>query len=461
MFQALHWRSRRDIAVPWRAGSQLISISVLDLLIGAATFSSLGVVLPHMVEDLGWNWSQAGIGFTILGAACGGSALLPPKLIRRFGVRMTLLIGTGLMAAGLYLLHNVSGLIEYFLGAAICGVSFQMMAGIPATFVIARLFKKRSTALGVYSTIGGFGNVVGPWMVLGVLAVPDHTWREYWSYQAILILAYGVLCAFVIGMDGRFARPAQEELNQPHPPEPDTEPAALEDASLKVFRTRRNWKPEEAMRTVQFYILLAAYFSNLICLVTITSLSVSHLVERGVSTTMAGAMLSLEAFIAVLFRAASGVLGDHVEPRYLLTGALGATAIGCFVLAVTQTQPWLLLYALGTGVGFGTIQLACTVLMLNYFGQRYNLELFSTMCLVGAASALGPAIGGVLRDLTGSFVSVFLILSAISAIVCLAATMMRPPIHSTTGATMMARLKRPDRVVSAAAAKFICSLRRG
>ncbi len=450
MLEALPWRSGREIVIPWKAGNQLISVSVLELLIGAATFSSLGVVLPHMVEDLGWNWSQAGIGFTILGAACGGSALLPPKLIRRFGVRATLLLGAIFMAVGLFLLHNVNSLLEYFVGAAICGVSFQMMGAIPATFIIARLFKRRSTALGVYSTIGGFGNVLGPWMVLAVLALPEQSWREYWMYQAILLLTYGILCAAVIGMDNRFARPAKEELEQPHPPEPDTEVAAYEDASLKVFRTRRNWTPQEAMSTIQFYVLLAAYFSNIICLVTITSLSVGHLVERGVSTTMAGAMLSLEAFIAVIFRALSGVLGDHVEPRFLLAGALAATSIGCFVLAVSQSQPWLLFYALGTGIGFGTVQLACTVLMLNYFGQRYNLELFSTMCLVGAASALGPAIGGILRDLTGSFIIVFLLLSGIAAAVCVMSALMRPPIYASSRTS-----------VGAVAAKIRLSLRRG
>lgn len=412
--------------VPWRPASQLLSLSALDLLISAATFSSLGVVLPHMVQELEWNWSQAGLGFTLLGACCGGSSLLPPILIRQFGVRATLVIGALLMAGGLYTLHEVRSLLQYFVGAAICGVSFQMMAGIPATFVLSRVFERRAAALGLYGTIGGFGNVVGPWLVLGVLAIPGQDWRDYWLYQAMLLAVFGVLCALVIGLDARFARPAKQELEAP----PQAAPAQPRRLASGVYRTQEDWSVKEAVGTFQFYVLVAAYFANLLALVTVTSLSVGHLVERGVSTTTAGAMLSLEAFIAVLARAATGFLGDHVDPRLLMTIALGMMAAGCFVLAFSLSQPYLLIYAVGTGIGFGATQLCCTVLALNYFGQRHNLEIFSLMLLVGAASALGPLAGGVLRDLTGSFMSAFVLIGAIVASVWVAVLAMRPPLKA-------------------------------
>ena len=74
--------------------------SLLLFLISGATFSSLGVVLPAMVADQKWSWAQAGLGFTLLGACCGGSAWFPPIVIRRFGVRAALLLGTAVMAAG-------------------------------------------------------------------------------------------------------------------------------------------------------------------------------------------------------------------------------------------------------------------------------------------------------------------------------------------------------------------------
>ena len=62
-------------------------LSLAGFLTNASTFYSLGGVLPAMVHDFHWRWTAAGLGYTILGAACGGSALVPAIIIRRFGVR--------------------------------------------------------------------------------------------------------------------------------------------------------------------------------------------------------------------------------------------------------------------------------------------------------------------------------------------------------------------------------------
>ena len=76
---------------------------------------------------------------------------------------------------------------------------------------------------------------------------------------------------------------------------------------------------------------------------------------------------------------------------------------GLLALSKAATPPVMLLYAIGTGVGFGLTVLAVTVLLLNYYGRQSNLELFSLTCLVGAVSAAGPFIGGAMRDRLGSF----------------------------------------------------------
>ncbi len=50
-----------------RALGALAALSVLLFLITAATYSSLGIVLPDMVREMHWNWAEAGFGFTLLG----------------------------------------------------------------------------------------------------------------------------------------------------------------------------------------------------------------------------------------------------------------------------------------------------------------------------------------------------------------------------------------------------------
>jgi MFS family permease len=406
---------------PWLA---LCSFSLLLFLITASTFSALGVVLPSMVAEEGWNWTQAGFGFTLLGACCGASSFLPALLIRRIGVRSTLLIGTAVMAGGFFCLSITHGLGLYFLGAALCGVGYQMMALIPGTHVLAAAFKRRAMAFGVYFTFGSLGGVAGPLLVLALMKASHEHWRTYWSIQMAVSVAVGLLCAFMIGSSRWLAESSAR-----------TEDALTAEAEAphagraRIYRSRESWTVREAVRTPQFYILLAAYFGHLLVGITVAALSPAHLVQRGVSATVAGSMLSFESLMGIVGRLGAGLIGDRLDPRYLLIFAFVSMTIGVLALSVADTYPMMLLYAAGTGLGFGIAALAVTVLLINYFGREHNLEIFSVTCLIGALSALGPAIGGWIRDGVGDFTPAFQLFAAMTGIILVAALFMRPPIR--------------------------------
>ena len=82
-------------STPFRPWLLVGVFSLLLFLITAATYSSLGVVIPAMVPELGWSWEHAFLGFTILGVFTGLSSWLPALLIRRIGVLPVM--GTGLL----------------------------------------------------------------------------------------------------------------------------------------------------------------------------------------------------------------------------------------------------------------------------------------------------------------------------------------------------------------------------
>ena len=406
--------------IPSRRWILLGAFSLIGFLINASTFYALGVVLPAMVSGEHWNWAQAGFGFTILGAAVGSSSFLPALLIRRFGVRVTLLLGTAAMAAGFACLALTHGIGLYFLGAGLCGVGYQMMALIPGAHVIAATFPRRGLPLGLFFTASSLGGVAGPWMALAVMSGFHGQWRVLWIIAMAAILIVGAACALVMGAPAWLERAAKRT---------DLEVAqdVAQPARSGVWRTRHDWTVRQALATPQFYILAAAYFGHLLVGVTVSSLSMAHLTERGVGATVAVAMLSLEALVQTAGRAIGGLIGDLVDPRYILIFALAALIAGAAALSVARDYPMLLTFAIGSGLGFGLTALAVTMLVLNYFGRAHNLELFSLTCLVGAASSLGPTIGGVLRDATGGFASTFQIFAGVIAVLLLSAILMRPP----------------------------------
>ena len=404
----------------WRSWRLLGLLSLVNFLVNASTFNSLGVVLPGMVRDLGMSWTLAGLGFTILGAACGASALAPAVMIRRLGVRVTMLTGAAVMAGGFLCLARAHGVAAYFAGTALCGVGYQMMALIPGTHVLAAAFHRRGIPFGLYFTAGALGGVAGPWMVWAVLLPSQGGWRSFWIVQAVASLGLGLLCSAMLGGREWLARIGErtDRAAAGAAPGPQTG---------QVYRTARDWSVREALRTPQFIVLLAAYFGHLLVGVTVASLSVAHLTQRGVSMTVALSMLSLEALVQTAGRAGATLLGDRLDPKHLLLLALGALAVGSAALGVASDYPAMLVYAVGSGLGFGLTSLAVSMLLLDYFGRRYNLEIFARTALVGAFSSLGATLGGQARDVTGGFGLTFELYGGLVAVIFVAAAVMRPP----------------------------------
>ena len=82
----------------------------------------------------------------------------------------------------------------------------------------------------------------------------------------------------------------------------------------------------------------------------------------------------------------------------------------------------MLVYAIGMGTSFGLIFVAPPVLLLNYFGRKANLELYSLMGLFSVVAAAGPTLAGWSRDTLGSFTLLFLLLAAVSVVMLAART---------------------------------------
>ena len=405
----------------WRKYVVLAAFCVMLFLITAGTYSSLGVVLPHMVQELGWSWRDAGLGFTLLGVFTGASSLVPAFLIRKVGVRSTLFIGAVVQGCGFVLLALADMPFAYFVGAALCGVGYQMTALVPGTHVLGSLFANKTRIFGIYFTFGSVGGICGPWMVVAIMGdtATGGDWRLYWAIQAALAVMVGAAVAFAVGSTRWLKSHAISEQE-------DVEEA--KEANPAVFRTSEDWTVKQAIRTPQFAILVAAYFMHLLSGVTVASLSVAHLGEIGVGAAVAAAMLSIESLFGAGSRLLGGAIGDRLDPKYILVVSQLFTMLGLLAIGSGLTSySVLLVYAVGTGAGFGLTVLACTVLLINYFGRKNYLELFSITCLAGAFSASGPFIGGLMRDSLGSFAPTFQLFAAIAGIVTIAAIFMRPP----------------------------------
>lgn len=386
---------------PWIT---LAAVSAVFFLITATTFSSLGVVLPAMIGELHWSWGGAGSGFSLLGVAAGITATIPASLIRRFGVRITLVVGSLVMAAAFACLALTHGLLLYFLGCLLMGLGFTLLATVPGTYLLARLFANPSFAFGLYFTVGGLGGVAGPVLYLWVAGLTQN-WRAYWLVSLAIVLATGLLSAVLVDVDC------------------DVRGGSGGDPDI----TKEEWPVKAALRTPQFAVLAAAYSIFLFVGITVNAVSVAHLMGRGIPAAVAGGMMSAEALVNAGARLAGGVIVRWIDAKTLLLLSLAMLIGGLVALSAAHDMPLMLLYALGVGVGYGLTFFASTILLLDYFGRGPNLELFAAINLISTVGAGGPAFAGFVADHTGSFVPAFTILEVLVAIVLVAVIVMRRP----------------------------------
>ena len=391
-----------------RAWATLGLMSVLYFIITAATFGSLGLALPAMVGELGWSWTGAGFGFSLLGFLCGITSAVPATLVRRFGVRTCLLMGSLVMALAFLCLALTHGLLLYFLGASLAGLGFTLLDSVPGTYLVSRLFQRPSFAIGLFFTIGGLGGVAGPLLYSGV-ATAASSWRSYWLVMGALVAVTGVISAFAVDAGTDVGGTGGD---------PDISTEA--------------WTMREALQTSQFWIIAAAYAAFQFCGITASSVSVAHLTQHGVAAVIAGSMMSVEALLNSGARFIGGIMTRFVSARMMLVISLASLVVGLIALAMARDLPMMLVYAAGIGIGYGLTLFSATILLLDYFGRRAYLELFSTVNLISTIGAAAPTLAGLTRDQTGTFTPFFVVLALLVALVILAVVTMRAP-HKRPG----------------------------
>lgn len=388
------------------------ALSTVFFVVSSGAFSSLGVVLPAMVGEMHWNWTQAGLGYTFLGLSCGLASLAPTALIRSIGVRGTMIAGTLCLVAGFAAMGLAHSLEVYLAATILIGLAFALMTTVPGTHMLTDLFEKRSTVLGIYFTIGALGQVAGPLFYV-VINDATHGWRPFWAAFVVMGLLSGLFAIVTTpwrDKDARHVTAAPEQAG-----------------ALEMLEGLKDWTVRRALATPQFYIIVVGYTTYQLINTTAHGFAVEHLTERGVSAKAAAAMLSVEALIGAAVSVLGGVIGEKIPAKFLMVVSLAALTLGMAGLAEAVDWTLMWVYAVGVGIGFGLSLLAGTMMLYQYYGKRPNLELYSIMCLISTSAALGPTLGGWARDTLGSFTGMFLVCAAGSTLLTLATLLMRAP----------------------------------
>jgi len=355
---------------------------VLGCLAIGAMFS-LPVFLRPISRDTGWSITGVSSAMTFGFLAMAFGSILWGSLSDRFGPRVIVVMGSGILAASLALASRATSLIEFQLvfgllvGGATAAIFAPMMACVTGWFDTHR-------SLAVSLVSAGMGMAPITMSPLAARLITHYDWRTSLQIIATLVAAVMIPVALLVRRP-----PALEGGNA----------VASSDAEPQSAMTSR-----QALRSPQFITLL---LTNFFCCATHSGPifhTVSYAITCGIPMLAAVSIYSVEGLAGMGGRIAFGLLGDRYGAKHVLVAGLLLQALGA--LAYFFVRELSAFYAVATLFGFvyaGIMPLYAVLARENFPLRMMGTIIGGTAMAGSLGMATGPLAGGLIYDAFGSY----------------------------------------------------------
>jgi MFS family permease len=344
---------------------------------------SLPVFLRPISRDTGWSITGVSSAMTFGFLAMAFGSILWGSLSDRFGPRVIVVMGSGILAASLALASRATSLIEFQLvfgllvGGATAAIFAPMMACVTGWFDTHR-------SLAVSLVSAGMGMAPITMSPLAARLITHYDWRTSLQIIATLVAAVMIPVALLVRRP-----PALEGGNA----------VASWDAEPQSAMTSR-----QALRSPQFIILL---LTNFFCCATHSGPifhTVSYAITCGIPMIAAVSIYSVEGLAGMGGRIAFGLLGDRYGAKHVLVSGLLLQALGA--LAYFFVRELSAFYAVATLFGFvyaGIMPLYAVLARENFPLRMMGTIIGGTAMAGSLGMATGPLAGGLIYDAFGSY----------------------------------------------------------
>ncbi len=389
-------------------------------LMSATGISGFGVFFPFLEAEFGWSRAAFSGALSVSFAEAGLLGPVEGALVDRWGPRRTVVLGVTIMAAGFLLFSRINSLLAFYLVLLLGVVLGQGLAvHVPLTVALANWFRrKRGLAFAVYRAGFGVGGFAIPLLGALLLAVG---WRNTAVLLGIVTIAVGYPLAYVVRL-----RPEDRGAL------PDGDAPAQLRGPASAAPGRREAEPVltvgMALRAPGFWLLGIAFGLR----VLVTSAVLLHFVvmvtDRGLEVSTASFLFGVLLVTSIPGRLLIGLIGDALDRRMLMVGAMGILGISTLVMGHFEDMqvfvPATLVYALM----FGGMAASEDALRADFFGRHSFGTIMGfnrTLQTLGAVS--GPVAAGAIYDATQSYELALLGFAVVAFIgmACLLAA--RPP----------------------------------
>ncbi|MEU5147415.1 MFS transporter [Streptomyces yangpuensis] len=388
-------------------------------IIGAAGFASLpGLLIEPLHEEFGWSHGTIGVAVSVNMALYGITAPFAAALMDRFGIRRVVAVALTVIAGGAVATVRMTEPWQLVLcWGLLVGLGSGSMALAFAATVTGRWFTaRRGLVTGILTAAGASGQLV--FLPLLAWLVDRHGWRPATVTVAVAALAV-VPFVWLLLRD----HPADVGLapyGGTYAPRPAPAPGAARRA-LKVL--------VGAARTGPFW-LLAGTFA--ICGASTNGLVRTHFVpaahDHGMPVTAAAGLLAVIGVFDVVGTIASGWFTDRYESRRLLAvyyALRGVSLLFLPILLAPSVRPPLVFFIVFYGLDWVATVPPTIALCREHYGDDGAIVFGWVLASHQIGAALVAFLGGLARDLTGSYDVVWYASGALCAMAALMAMVIR------------------------------------
>ena len=356
--------------------SGIAALGLLTITSYGSWMYGFGVLIGPIGEDMGWSTTTLGITFGMAMLLTGIGSFTGGRLLDRFGgpgpFFLQAVAGGGLLLASTWSDQIFTFGLLYSVGAGITGATgFYHVT----TAAAARLRPHRpDQAIAVVTLIGAFCSPI--YLPLTAWMVTTWNWRTAGRALALLVVG-GSLLAAILTTGARSS---------------DSGP------SLQPVEAIRKALGRPAIQR-----MMAAYLTTGVAFTSVLVYQVPILSASGATLALAGTIGGLRGFFQFLGRLGLTGLVERYGSGVLLRLSFFVSSAGIAFLLGKGIAAGLT-FALLAGLAMGASTPLQSIYARSHFDE-HDLGLLMGLqgVSMGLAGALGPVLGGIMRDLSGTW----------------------------------------------------------
>jgi MFS family permease len=360
---------------------------------------SFGIFVQPLTADNGWSRSVVSLAASINLLVYALAGIASGKLLDRAAPRWIATAGSVASAAG-FLICAVAKTpwMFYFAYGILYGFGSAWMGTVTVTSSVGKWFiRKRGLAIG----ISGMGTSFGTLTLTPVAAylLEHSSWKAGFLFFGINLLIPGL---FIAQLLMRRTVPEAYGLR----PDGDGPVEGWRVAAPLLKTPPAPVSAKDIFKDSRFWILAVCHGTAVMVALMAFIHQVPYAIDNGIEKVAAATSLGAMGFAGLAGQLFFGWISDRIrDPKYSAALGYAIMATGTVMLLQTRTVEMLLAYAVVFGFGYGCLGPLLPIIAADRFGHQTMGAVFGlqTFFVVGIGGSLGPLVGGLIYDATGSY----------------------------------------------------------